>query len=741
MNTYVDNVDFSGNRGTLINSMAGNLLQRRSLTELDAASDKLSLPANNVWLQQSFMTTLDRGSESMLSRVDRLNEMFSSATMKYTNSSIGGNIPINPPPQFTRYADIRDPGLHTQNSSFFPTEIGSIPQHVSVKMPLANALSSAYVDYGMGRHYSEAIDDNSQIIHLRFGVATYNSLLQFFTGFYSSGMATAARTARFSDSWFDQITTLFGKAVGFALLPLFMVPMALAFAGRATQFMLGLPSTKFYYLKPAMPMYWTAVGTIVNQLCALQGITNTFSTKQSRALGNRNTGFAAPPGEDNSIQNLLSKYLPDGILDESGLIDVRNIASRSKRLEMRFNETLSELFQNSSPGTQYEEIIRMAYERERKKGKAEFPEPFKSPETYVLSWMDAWRGTSKSEGMETDVRAKMNTSDASDEQGNRKIENVQLEDYDKNKPSWFDKMVGFFVAEAADGSDWVSFRVDNTGSVQESFDNSTTPSSLAGKINSMSASNRDIRINLADGNLAPGLGTIVEGLTNVISGAASVLHVDGIAALAGSAFVDIPDNWENSVASLPKSDYTISLAPVYGNPISQMLYMYIPLACLLAGALPLATGAQSYTSPFLCQLHDKGRNFVRLGIIDRMSITRGTTNTAFNNNGRPMGIDVTFSVKDLSSVMAAPITTQGFSPIDSLLSVFDDQNTFMDYMMTLSGMPLADTIYQYSMAKYRAQEAYNNLRSSFSASNMASQLVRFVPGVGIANAIFRGTNR
>jgi hypothetical protein len=130
----------------------------------------------------------------------------------------------------------------------------------------------------------------------------------------------------------------------------------------------------------------------------------------------------------------------------------------------------------------------------------------------------------------------------------------------------------------------------------------------------------------------------------------------------------------------------------YGNPISQLLNLYIPLSMLLAGALPLATGKQSYTSPFLCQLFDKGRCQTRLGIIDSLSITRGTGNLGFDNEGHAMAIDITFTVKDLSSIMYMPIA-EGFS-LNPLNGIFDDDTVFSDYMAVISGMSLNDQTYR-----------------------------------------------
>jgi hypothetical protein len=129
-----------------------------------------------------------------------------------------------------------------------------------------------------------------------------------------------------------------------------------------------------------------------------------------------------------------------------------------------------------------------------------------------------------------------------------------------------------------------------------------------------------------------------------------------MASLGGSAFVDIPKHWTSASAELGRSTYTVQLRSAYGNPVSQLMNLYLPLAMLLAGALPLATGPQSYTSPFICELYDRGRRQVRLGIIDSLQITRGVGNLGFDDQGNAMGIDVSFSVLDLSNLIYLPIS-------------------------------------------------------------------------------------
>ena len=111
----------------------------------------ISMKRDAQWVRQSFIVNVDD-----LDRVDQQNRTFSTANIKYTDTSPGGNFAINPPPQFTRYAD-----------------------------PKPSPGSRAVGSKGMGRYYSEAIDDSSQIIYMRFGVPQFNSLTTFFTGFYN----------------------------------------------------------------------------------------------------------------------------------------------------------------------------------------------------------------------------------------------------------------------------------------------------------------------------------------------------------------------------------------------------------------------------------------------------------------------------------------------------------------------------------------------------------------------------
>jgi hypothetical protein len=236
-------------------------------------------------------------------------------------------------------------------------------------------------------------------------------------------------------------------------------------------------------------------------------------------------------------------------------------------------------------------------------------------------------------------------------------------------------------------------------------------------------------------------------------------------------------------------NYTINLVSPYGNRISQLLNLYTPLAMLLAMSLPIATGKQSYTSPFLCEIYDRGRCQSRLAMVDSLSVTRGTGNTGFNRQGHALGIEVNISFMDMSTVLAMPIS-QGFSnsaagtgaelgavtggvigagggPLtaiggaalgagiggaigagadainnaaQTIGSIFDDDNTFTDYMAVLSGMGLTDQIYSMNKFKLNLTRAMTTWKTWYSTAHFASMAGDTLPG-NLVSAVFRGTAR
>lgn len=687
------------------------------------------------WVRAAFLVSPENSNMTSESQAMRF---FTTAELKHGDTSLGGNAAINPHPQFTKYCDPPVKGLYARSE-------------------------------GMGRFYSEVFDDNQQVIHMRFGVPRFNSLMSFFNGFYNSQAGAMARKGRISS-----ILHTAGKIAGFFIgIATLIIPITfvMGIGADAFKFFTAQPRSKYYYLKPTMPSYWMTVGNIVNELAVNRKIIpyGQFGTGDD-------ANFGLSKNQQNNVLTLadvrqLTELLPDIWIDsnENGLIlDPYRIAARYQKMA---NRQFKALRAGTGLTANPSETIGQWKARHSQIINEAANSGVKSTREMIEMYAASAEGDGSQAGsdMEIDKRVKQDTafittSDnlavqlADDSASNAQVEDtiegssgssgsgasgVDAASNDLTPDGYFASVKEYMATSLDDGFDWVSFRVDNTGSKSESFSSGTRESDLKNKINSMSSDSRNSMFNIAGGNLSDGIvgktvGKIIEGAKDVVAGIADGLGVQGIVALGGAALVDIPEHWESSSADMPKADYSFTLTTPYGNAVSQLMAIYYPLSLVLAGALPLATGKASYTSPFLCQVFDRGRCTIRLGIIDNLSISRGVTNLPFDNQGNAMGIEVSFSVKDLSTIMYVPVVT-GFkiNPKDWL---FDDESAYGDYMAVLAGVSMRDQVYKLQIFKRNWLKYKANFKRITSPALMSAWVGDTAP-LRFVSAFYRGVEK
>lgn len=665
--------------------------------------DKISR-VDKTWIKSVFMI-----SGADLDPADAINRYFTSAELKFTDTSMGGNIGINARPQFTRYADMRVKGRIKDRKDTTISEKGNL---------------------GMGAYYSEAIDDNSQNLYLEFGVPKFNSLFTFFSRSIDRQALNIAKTGRSSIAY--DVGKIAGGAAIFLMLP--VISVTIWAIKSLTNVVLGDRPFNYYYLNPTMHTYWSTVNTIVMSMATELGILIPEFMRDAKE-----PVIGVPVQINQEDMNQMRELMPH-IIGEDNYIDVFAIATRAQAIANKQLEKEREMyvrldnssFSSNTNNDQVDEEARNFIKNtvgtyvESEKGRS-FNNWLKD---IMKDTNDLFQPEAEAFTKEQDTPATLDETNI--EEANAETISYNLNDTEKEE-GYFDNAKSYFKSAMLGGGGHAIFKVDYVGSVSESFSNSVTDVPSASTLKNISKSAKSTTFSFAGGNIAGGSDTIVEAAKNIVTGSLDGLTFglsNSLATLFGDAYIDIPKMWDDSTAQLPKLNYSMQLISPYGNIISQLQNIYIPLAMLLAGALPLATGKSSYTSPFICKAFLKGVHNVQLGMITDLSITRGTSNLAFNKQKKVLALDISFSITDFSEMMTAPIDNSLF--LGGFNTGLDENSVFGRYVSTLASRDLLTDMYAIPKAKIRLSRlkyGYDQATSSsywaFRAGSFANDLVGF----------------
>ena len=271
-----------------------------------------------------------------------------------------------------------------------------------------------------------------------------------------------------------------------------------------------------------------------------------------------------------------------------------------------------------------------------------------------------------------------------------------------------------FEAQLYDASLYIGFKIEKGVDTSESFSNETGPSSVAQQVNSIAEQAREAKFKMANGAIDGGvISGFLGAIGDVLSGAVSAIGGATIEqVMAGAGVIDFPDIWKSS--SFTKNyHFNMSLRTPYGDPYSILQNLYIPLTLLLAGALPRGIGQASYTAPFVCRAYCRGMFAVPLGMITSMTVKRGADQFGWSTGRLPTCIDVSFEIKDLSPAMYLAIGDGGtMEALTDLTKAFGTNSNFQEYLMTLSGMGLADRLMWFRNLRRKAQYLLGQLTST-----------------------------
>lgn len=208
----------------------------------------------------------------------------------------------------------------------------------------------------------------------------------------------------------------------------------------------------------------------------------------------------------------------------------------------------------------------------------------------------------------------------------------------------------------------VAFYADVGTSIDDSFSNSTTESSLvSGTLNSLSDKAREINFLVGSVGSQVGLSyDTIEGLTGAgdafedigtkvdemlgKKGFLSNILNKGSTILAGGRLV-FPEIWSDSSFSRSYS-CSMKLVSPSGDKLSVYWNILVPIYHLLAFTMPREATDQAYFSPFLVRGYYKGLFNVDMGIIPGLSVTKGDEGE-WTVDGIPTVANVSFEIKDL----------------------------------------------------------------------------------------------
>lgn len=680
-----------------------------ALPQLEMDADETALPKTETlifdvnWLRIGFQNDIEDYDETDLKFQYR-----STVFTELMDTTLGGHFTINPAYSWGPTSDIHYRGRMAEAKIFTPES-----QELSI---------------GIGRYYSEAINHNSKVrtLILEAGVPEFKNMFSFLIGgidIVKAEIAMSGRTPFFYNA---------GKAIGigmsFVAFPILTATFWLLEYAADTA--LNLFDPRYYTLKSSMPSFWSKANTILNTLAADRGIIS--SIERSGSDGKSGTE-PSKQGEKASIseydRKVLAEMMPhlfkltseDG---SSGMLDLSAISGRFQKL---INEQLEKEKKAYETGD-LDLYCGIVKPDKKDTGLGDYMKDLEDlPAFKAKDPMEPTAGLPKST------------------QANIDRESLYLPDKDDGRfkflphdlTEWFNSVGKYFEAGVKSGADKVALQVDYVGSSTDTFTNTIKDIPIKSQLNGISKRVRDVRFSVSDGNVfGEAVKSLYQATSDIISGVldgatfglTNILH-----ALNGGGLYEIPKMWDDSTAQIATHTFKLHLGGPYGNPISLMMDIDVPLSILLAAMLPQQVGRASYSSPFLLKGFMRSVLNSDLMMMTSLSITRGSGPMPYSVTHAATDLDVTFTLTELSPVVSAP-TPNGIAGAFELS--LDQYSGFNRYSRMITGQDYSYTVFMKKRALLALSKQYLAINSIFSPEYMGKVLSDSF--VGKAAAMFIG---
>lgn len=610
---------------------------------------------------------------------DNIAHLYRTGVMYETmDTSIGGNLCINPPYGFT-------PGADSYYKGRMMGRVNDTPDGTSFNI-------------GMGRKYYEYIQQNSPVrtLSLEFGVPEFKNIVSYLMGAIDYSKMIIVNEGR-SPTWY-YIGQAIGIGAAFVANPIFTASFYII--TKLWNVVFGLSDPRFYHMKPSMHTFYMSVNNMMQLSAAERGFTRLNIDDAKTSLSTNKVKITEYE------KGLMAKEMPN-IFNSNGVIDVLSISSRYQLLLNTKLLNEAKLFDGGSVDD-YTTLLK----KPNGVTTADFHEELRNLSSFIAD-----------------------TEKKKDEQS------TVEEDYKKNSDgtvkqtstsSWTTEAIKYYKSAATNTSNAIFLQVEYLGVSTDSFSNTTKELPVKSFMDSTSSAFRDIRFSLGSMDIINQ--TATEFLKNSRDVAMGVL--DGasfglsniIHSLIGGGYVDLPLMWDDSTANIEEHSFKISLNFPYGNTASLLTDMDLVLYSILAGMLPRSIGRSAYGSPLLCKAFVAGSVNIDFGMISSLTVARGSGNIGHNVLGSPLNTDITFTIKDFNEIFSAP-TEDGFLGAYNL--AIDDYQIVGKYIKMMAGTSYSDSKFIARRSMIRLNAIYGGL-----SSILNPQALGFLAGNTGMNKVF-----
>lgn len=626
----------------------------------------------------------------------RKNRFHSTASDKYFDSRLGGNIGINPKAQFSDLVDIRG---HSYD------------------------IDDILKPEKLGRYYSEVHDDNSVLLKMTMGVHDFASLPDYLFS-----------AIDYKDSYVANKGVLptgydFGSVVGSGVMLAAFPMMTILIWGLkfASSLAFDTGPLQYYRMKPTMHTYWAGVSQTVTNIVTERGFMAP-SLMADKTLANK---IGVGVQLDKSHMEAMRELMPE-LIGPNNYIDVFAIANRAEVLHNKRLYREKELYDRGE-SSEYD-FLGYVYDKDNNTMERKSAGSTTTSNTnYNVSFTNFLKKVTGKDGLYgSDKKKAVIDKDipVSDTKYTKDSDGRYPNNPSTDKLEYAEKLAAAIDAGIKDGGQYANFYVKHIGTVTETFTNGVSDIGSGSKLNSVAKGARDIEFSLGGGKiLGDTVSKIYDTGKNVIAGTLNSMSFglgNVLQTLTGNAYVNIPKKWDNSTVSLSNVTYRIELRPTYNTPFSQIKDVDIPYAMILNTVLPLSAGASSHTSPFLCQTHCQGIQEYDLAMVTNVSVKRGVSNLSFDKNNQAQGIDIDITITDLAPLVSMSVNTSIF---DSFKVGLEDSTPLGRYIRTLTSRPLLESKYMVPKIKRKAARLLMAKDQMLSASSAGMLIGNSLTGI------------